>query len=253
MEKARIDIEDLLTWAYRDMCIDRTTDLAPEREWEPMSYAAGFGALKMLAELGIIVHSTGTNSEGLSKPWEDANRIHAAVLDLGDMFIETDGDDVRIWDKAEEAAGGFEIRKTARGYEVRRPDGFVRSVEPAITTALLVVHAKAGTRPDCYLGWQPGQPMRRDAMGRLVPDHDAAEVSAMEVSVERAKYHVWRTSLEALAITLRDGLELFAVTGPRAEQTPWLSQKAAQRVFDVGPISEAEHDKLLKRRRNLAV
>ncbi|WP_243368879.1 hypothetical protein [Microvirga solisilvae] len=253
MEKARIDIEELLIWAYRDMCIDRTTDLAPEREWEPMSYAAGFGTLKMLAELGIIVHSTGTNTEGLSKPWEDAERLHAAVLALGDMFIVTSGAQVTVWDKADEEVLGFKIHQTARGYEWRPSIGEAFPAERACTVALLVRHAKASTKPDCYLDWQPGQPMRRDAKGRLVPDHDAVEITAREVSVARASYHVWRAALVALAATLHDKLDLFAITGPRAEEAPWLTKKDAPRVFDVGPISEAEHDKLLKRRRKTPV
>jgi hypothetical protein len=257
MEKARLDIEDLLVWAYRDQNIDRVTALSGARRSEEVMrcYGPGWGALQMLAEIGILVRTTGSSepSSLSSAILEDAERIHAAVLGLGDMFIEADGDDVRIWDRAEEDAVGFVIRETARGYEVRRPDGFVRPVVRAVTTSLLVCHAKHATRPECYLDWSPGKPMRLDARGRLVLDHDAAEISPVEVSIARAEYHVWRAALMALAVTLENALEVFAVTGPRAPDAPWLARSKPSRVFEIGTMDEATHDKILKRRKNLAV
>jgi len=253
MEKATIDIEDLLIWAYRDMVIDRTTLLREDRE-PPPAWSPGFGALKMIAELGLLIPTTGAGMDAPgSTAHEDADRVHAAVLRLEEMFIEAGDDHAQVWDRAEEEALGFSIRKTARGFEVRQADGPARPVERAVTSALVVLHAKRGDRPDVYEGWRPGQPMRIDARGRHVPDHEAAEISAQEVSVARARYHVWRAALAALAEELAGELELFTVTGPRAPAAPWWEEQREKKIIDIGPMCEATHAKLLEKRRKKAI
>lgn len=251
MAKAIIDVEDLLVWAYRDQRIDRMIMAKEKAPTELSSYAAGFGAFRMMAELGFIIASTGDSSmtDAIA---EDAQRINAAVLSLSDMFLEVDAEGVRVWDRQDEEAEGFRIRQTARGYEVRRPDGFVRPVTQAVTSILLILHARNATRPECHLGWLPGRPTRIDARGRRVVDHDAAEITADEVSEARAQYHVWRTALIALAASLEDRLELFTVTGPRAPEAPWLTYSGPVRVLDGNRVCRACDAKSLRAQRNLA-
>ncbi len=109
---------------------------------------------------------------------------------------------------------------------------------PAEATVPVIVHGRAGTRPD----WEA------EGVGRMVPLLDAGGrkqylwrdqskrrgqiaclvrntgASWAQVECARAEYTVWHEALCVLAQSLNGQLERIEVTGPVAPATPWITE-----------------------------
>jgi hypothetical protein len=222
-EKRDIDIEDLLIWAYRDQCVDRQViGFSPKGpSASPASSLAQFMAL------GCRVDSSGMAARtlGVRLP-DDALIVHDAVLALGDMWIEwREGDEVVVHDRASAADSAF--HETAAGWVMTDTAGARVPVTRAVTSVLLITHARAAARPECYPGWRPpahrvpNDDLDHDRWGRRRKSRRIDGPSADDVMFARAQYCVWRAGLHALALELADLLADHAVTGPRAVESPW--------------------------------
>lgn len=228
MAKERIDIEQLLEWAYRAQCVDRSV-----ASFTPRGPAGSSGNLGQVVALGTRVDNSGFAARALGfRMAGDAMVVHDAVLALGDMWIEwRDGDAVEIWDRDRAEREGRLIEHRRGRWELwhmhwhAEATGRPVLLEQACTTALLIVNAKAGSRPDWHEGWsRPAGAPARDAgpVDRWGRRRKRVEgVSVEDVMHARALYLVWRAALDCLAATLDGALERFDVTGPAAPAAPW--------------------------------
>lgn len=230
-----IDIEQLLFWAYRTQAVDRMV-MSMERAFEPSGFGSTWHGLMQLAALGVRVQTPapGLASLGATAP-DDALVVHDAVLRLGDMFIEWAGaEEVHIWDDALATEAGCRIAEIGGQWviaPVRARDGamvhdMARPVTRAVTAPLVIVHAKAATRPECHLDWRPAR--GRPARDRLATDfrgrprkQGAGVLTVEEVRYYRALYCVWHATLSALAVELDEILDGYRVQPPAAPASPW--------------------------------
>jgi hypothetical protein len=249
--KQEIDIEDLLIWAYRDQCVDRQViGFSPKGpSASPASSLAQFMAL------GCRVDSSGMAARtlGMRLP-DDALIVHDAVLALGDMWIEwRDDDEVVVHDAA--TAAGCAFQETARGWVMTDQSGARVPVTRAVTAVLLIMHARGAARPECYPGWRPaaGRPaadlLDTDRRGRPRKSRRVGGPTADDVMFARAQYCVWRAGLACLAAELNDLLQDHAVTGPRAEESPW--QVRANHVLRPANCQNYFRDNALNARENI--
>lgn len=217
MQKANIDVEALLSWAYRDQCVDRQVHSA-----RPKAPVSPSGSLGQYVALGTRVDcaSTAVRALGVRLP-DDAMTVHDAVLRLSGFWIEWDGtDSVEIWDRERLEAEGLGIIEEHGAHWLCGADyEALRRVENAHVTALVIGHARAGSRPDWHEGWVApvGAPVRRP--GRARARGEAADRA--EVAHARALYAVWRAALAVLAADLDGALTAHDVTGPAAPAEPW--------------------------------
>jgi hypothetical protein len=254
--KQAIDIEDLLIWAYRDQCVDRM-----ERAMRGSTRGPGWGSGGAVWELGTRVDTSGAHLAmlGATAP-DDALLVHDAVLDLGDMWIErapvagSADMDVAVWERAEIEAAGWRLAETARGPVILRPDPrevdlvAEHPVTRSVVTALIVLHAKAGDRPEVHAGWR--RPVGRPRLAAYADGAAQGEVHAVtaaDVIWHRAVYCVWHATLVALAAELDGVLVGFAVTGPSAPEAPWECQ--AGRILTAENRANPNEAKHLMRRR----
>jgi hypothetical protein len=231
--KQPIDIEDLLIWAYRDQCVDRM-----ERAMRGSTRGPGWSSGGGVWELGTRVDTSGAHLAmlGATAP-DDALLVHDAVLELGDMWIErmpvagSADVDVAVWERAEIEAEGWRLAETARGPVILRPDPrkldlvAEHPVTRSVVTALVVLHAKAGDRPEVHGGWRrPAGRPRLAAYADGAAQGEVHAVTAADVVWHRAVYCVWHATLAALAAELDGVLTGFSVTGPAAPGAPWERQ-----------------------------
>lgn len=243
MAKERIDIEALLDWAYRRQCVDKQVAAFTPRG-PSASPAGSFG---MIAELGTRVDSSSFAARACSmRTPDDALVVHATVLQrLAEMWLEwSASDEVQVWDRARATAEGQDIVK-ANGVWLRVPlaGGPKARLEQAGTATLVLVNAKAGTRPETHDGWAApvgavaGDDAERDARGRKRKRKRGEGIGFDEVIHARAVYLVWHAALCLLVAELDGALERFDVTGPIATPMPWLAEKRVIRPFDSTNIS----------------
>src|SRR5262249_54544038 len=152
-----------------------------------------------------------------AKAPDDALIVHDAVLELGDMWIEIDAEGAAVWSADEIAEAGWKVVETARGSMLLKPDPRVidmvaeHPVSRSTITALIVLHAKAGDRPEVFAEWT--RPVGRPARGG---------VTERDVLYHRARYQAWHAALAVLVEVLRPLLAEYEATGPIAEVEPWL-------------------------------
>lgn len=228
--KERIDIERLLEWAYRVQCVDRVaaTVFSPRG---PSGDANG-AAVQMM-QLGCRVDNSSAAARVLgAKAPDDALIVHDAVLALDEMWIEwTDANRIEIWDRARAGRVGQTIERRG-GIWYREPvysPGLVTPMpvrlEQACITALLIIHAKGGSRPEYHEGWKAGRgQVAKDAgdvdrWGRKRKRREGPSIE--EVMHARALYLVWRAALAVLVADLAGALADYDATGPAASAEPW--------------------------------
>lgn len=219
--KESIDIEKLLEWAYRRQCVDR---VAASRFSPRGPSGDANGAAVQMMVLGCRVQ-TSTYAEkvlGATAP-DDALVIHDTVLALGEMWID---EQAGLWTRKRAAGIGMSIEWHGGAWWLACA-GMGRSpLSQACTAALVIQHAKAGSRPEWCAGWQDkgGRPARdaggKDAFGRKRKAYQG--LGREEVAYYRATYTVWHAALVALAGLLRDALADHEVIGPAASPEPWL-------------------------------
>jgi hypothetical protein len=244
--KVQIDIEALLDWAYRLQRVDKQIAAFSPRGPNISPSAS----VAQLLTLGTRIDNSGFAARALSiRLPDDASIVHDAVLSLGDMWLEwSDLDQVEIWDK-ERMEREHQIIEKVSGAWWRYPIHWANPqgkapvrVEQACTAALIIIHARAGTRPECYDDWA-------GPVSGKAPRKPRGEcVSIDEVMHARAVYLVWREALAFLAAELDGALREFDVTGPDALAEPW--QSARKNVLECVIAETEKRRKPLKRKRN---
>ncbi|GHE50925.1 hypothetical protein GCM10019059_07590 [Camelimonas fluminis] len=235
MAKTTIDIEALLHWAYGVQRVDRWAAQADRDLAGPSLSSSDMAGV---AALGVRVQSSGRwlTSMG-AKIADDAVTVHDAVLALDDMFCETQRDGaVRIWLRDEIVAAGMDVRNTAHGPAlvcVSALSGRVdwsdaRPVSKAVTSVLVIQHARITERPECYADVR--RPASRPASSGGVDAHGRKRAvrsgpSWESVIAARAEYHVWHCALSALAAKLADRLAFYSPQPPSAPASPWIRDR----------------------------
>lgn len=219
----RIDVEALLTWAYRTQCVDKAVAAAAPRgpaHW-PANQLAQVMQLGTRVDGGALASSLGA----VSAP-ADAVLVHDAVLRLQAVFLDwVDGGGILLHSAASLAEIGGRVEDAANSCRMILASGLRYDVTRVEPTVLLITHARAGTRPDWHGGWaaRVGRAAAdcgaRDRWGRARRVADV--VSAEQVQMDRAIYHVWRCGLALVAAELDGALAGFDVVGPSAPESPW--------------------------------
>lgn len=247
MVKERIDVEQLLIWSYRTQEVDRRC--------AAKALAVGGGAGSnwpgQTLELGARVDISGAGAWMASvalaqaRTADDALAVHDAVLALDDMWLACDASDATLWTRESARGEGFEIAGERDAWSLRPAVTRGCGVEPApvalarvVVAPLLILHARAGTRPDWCEGWDAAaaEACGRDRWGRRrVRPRGANAVEA--VVRDRAVYLVWRAALACLAVSLEDALDGWLVEGPHAPEAPW--EMRARRTLDSLTVQSA--------------
>lgn len=241
--KEQVDIERLVEWAYRVQCVDRRT--GRRRPSGPAQYPTAAPFMQFVA-LGTRVDSSGLGVHGAEvvvDGLDDADMVHNAVLALGNMWIEWRGDDdVVVWTAEIAAREGRVIDRVGEDWFLfpaqwsssERPEPV--PLEDAGVSILLIVHGRAGSRPDWHEGWKPlrgvqaGDACPRDRRGRR--RKQAGVVSPQDVAHARAIYAVWHAALAVLAEDLRGVLSQYEAMAPAAPEAPWmLSEKRVMKAL----------------------
>jgi hypothetical protein len=260
-DQKKVDIEQLLTWAYVDELPKRKISSA-EGIWDGIAEYGQRGGID-------VGHSAAQRYPHFGLPHPDAEEIERAVAALGIISIEEDFDLVVGDLRALVTVNDFKPRprilgggKTVPGggyYEegtmppmiaslaANRPRDVLvmRSINVA---ALVTQHAVMGTRPK----WKDGNPLpyqipaRRGPMiigecrgrnlytaGSYCPLRWAP--SPVEIVLGRADYHLWRRGLVSLAQTLE--LKEHIALMPKASPAPWLTPEEKMRVLSSYPIA----------------
>lgn len=140
-----------------------------------------------------------------------------------------------------EEIGNLGVRVDRSPYVVPTAPTDAESVHLAVMTLprqareVVIEVAETGTRPE----WLPDQrpvPVR-DARGRVAmvyhdpgakshPSHCPVMYLPDKVRLEHSRkvYSLWHTAVSALAVSLKDCLERFEVTGPEAPAEPWMKK-----------------------------
>ncbi|WGD31222.1 hypothetical protein AncyloWKF20_05205 [Ancylobacter sp. WKF20] len=238
--KQAIDIEDLLIWAYRDMQADRLGDgggFAVKLK-APCSWAA----VEHFGTYGTFVQASDYEPEPGDR--DDAALIHRAVLGLDDAFLSCTEQGVSVWDRALIQAEGCDLVEERQSRpQLRQPGGELLPLDRVVISVYLVLHARQGSRPDCY-----SDVTRR--RGRPRKDGEIADgITFDDVQHHRAVYSVWHAALGILAADLAGRLAKWDVTGPKADEAPWL--QPARRVLEAQKPKNKRAPKPMKRRRKL--
>ena len=219
--KMEIEIEAMLHWAYARQCVDR---VASARFTPRGPSGSTNGAAVQMLELGCRVDNA-THAEKIlgAKTPDDAMVLHDAVLALEDMWLD---DEAGLWTRERAARAGLAIeRKNGRWWLCA--DAQAAPLHCAHVPALIVIHAKAGTRPECFAGWKAprGRPAKD---GAALTEGNVEAISAAGVAMARAEYAVWCAALVFLAASLADAFEQHAPLPPVAPAAPWLIESQGQ-------------------------
>jgi hypothetical protein len=227
--KEIIDIEALLHRAYAQYRVDRVT---PQSLLGLARLGPGgslVGAMQAVA-LGTIVDNSGAAARmiGLQTMQaatpDDMLVVHDHVLALADWLIEEAHSSApQVWRRDEIASRGWFVEETAHGLWLVRPGEGQKGTDTRASltnpylVALVIEHARAGTRPD-DLG--VSERARQTVARRGRPDR-AALAERGDVMLARAVYATWHASLGVLAAELNGALVKHRVTGPAAAAEPW--------------------------------
>lgn len=233
LSRESIDIERLLHWAYALQKVDKQAGFTTRGPTRSLS-----GLIGEVLALGTRVDNSGAAAKALGvRTPDDALIVHDAVLRLGGVWIEWRGDDeVEIWDRARAERKGFAIERHGPDWFLYRSyvAGGTRETAPvrledAGVFALVLSHARAGSRPDWHEGWSrpsgrpPADGCAKDARGRARRLADGP--SLREVMHARACYAAWHAALSWLVADLDGQLSKFSLSGPAAPAIPWEAKR----------------------------
>lgn len=222
MAKETITIEALLNRAYGQYRVDRVT---PEAVLGLPRYRPGGSLVGVMStlQLGTIIDNSGTAARMLGAQTvaaatpDDLLVVHDHVLALSDWLIEgAETGEPQIWKRQDIAANGWTVESAATGLWLQRPnaergqDRWSRLHDPYLA-ALVIEHAKAGTKPD-HGGDLP--PFR----GRLSEEKRRQRAEVMQ---SRAVYATWHAALGLIAAELSGLLTKHDVQPPASPAAPW--------------------------------
>jgi len=240
------DIEQLLTWAYRDELVKRVTSSA-EGVWDHIRDVGQLG--------GVEIVGGGAQRYDIGTPHPDALRLEQGVALLPDATVDWEREagsvlgellalvDPRVENNA--PAGSLEfLRKKFSASWPRRNGARVRvELEPPRdvilvrslrTCALVTMHARMGTRPDWFPDIPKPEhvPSARGSNPKIVGECRGRnyystgaycplrwEPSPLAIAEARADYLAWWRGLDQLARSIR--LEKFSALAPAAPEMPW--------------------------------
>jgi len=233
--KETIDIEMLLQRAYRQYGVDRVTPervlglVAPSSSGESnymiVARHLAYGTSIDTSPAGANI--LGRATDAASVP-EDLLAVHDAVLALDDFFIERARDVCMVWDRDTAMRANVEIFKQdgewfarAKRWGAGEPEPPMRRLQKINTSVLVILNARAGTRPDVdELEVEYMRPVYRGRNEEVIGYEPIYVTSPEIVAVQRAEYQTWHCALGLLAAQLTN-LALFDVSGPAAPFAPW--------------------------------
>ncbi|MCA3623619.1 MAG: hypothetical protein IOC52_05505 [Methylobacterium sp.] len=227
MAKERIDIEELLRWAYQRQKVDR---VMRETSGRGNGAAAWVVASENFLKYGVRIDNPTPAGMFAPRAPADAEIIHDTVLRLDDLFIDDEGG---VWSPDRlESAGASLLRDKAKRFWME-VSGVRAPLTPCHLPALLIIHAKNGTKPEWCDGWRPA-----GARDRVVTDRSdrdkwgrarkaGRDFTADDVAFYRAEYRCWHAGLVLLAAVLADGLQDFEPIPPASAPAPWAKAKKA--------------------------
>lgn len=232
--KETLGIEALLHRAYAQYRVDKVTPAAVlgMPRFKPNSSLVG--AMQTL-QLGTIIDNSGPAAKMLGFQTmaavtpDDLLIVHDHVLALSGWLIEgAEGDEPQAWKRSEIVAQGWRIEDAATGLWLVRPgreagSHWSRLHDPYLT-ALVIEHARNGTRPD------HGGPMPV-VKGR---PSEAVRAERAGIMLARSVYATWHAALVLLAAALDEALLKHQVTGPVSPAAPW-DRRTKGKVFDLTP------------------
>lgn len=233
--KKKLDIERLLHWAYRDE-LPKQSAVGSSSSWADIARYGALGAV-IDDQIGPAMRLP----EILGEPHPDAIEIARHVRALVDVDVE--------WSSSREGLMGDLLALAPENAVIR----------PLRTEALIVMHAKMGTRPDWFSGpptcsritGRNGKPIvqllsgERIEQGRTKGRHYGPgarcplkwEPTPESIALDRAEYAAWHRGLCVLAAALRDALIEHVPHAPAAPEQPWnTGPQAAAHVIDGQPI-----------------
>lgn len=254
MTRTEIDIELLLTWAYRDELSKRKLSSA-EGIWDRIAEDGqrggidpGHGAAQRYAHFGLpdtdaeLIEKAVGALEDLVIDWEQS--FDAIAPDLSGLISVNDmakrNEQPRATKAGWGAAGAKAVKvffgETPRQHHDRPRD--VLMLGGLRTSALVTMHAVRGTRPDRVEDSPEPHavPAERgtnakimgECRGRNLYTEGAYcplswEPSPLSIVSSRAEYVAWHDGLTKLAETLI--LAKFTALPPKASRTPWLDAR----------------------------
>ncbi len=233
MAKEIIDIEALLHRAYAQYRVEKVGGSAAGRmigRPRPIGFATPSYAERV--DTSAPGSRLAAMAKAASSVPDDILALHDHVLALGEMWLAWYGDEVGIWDRQSAAQAGYIVAQAAGRWWLEPISGeaLPSEIEQVGVMALVVQHAREGTRPDWHPGWAPkkGRPARdgaeRDARGRR---RKGEAVPLRDMQADRAAYHAWRCALVLLQAQMEGQSRLVDVTGPAAPAAPWLEASDA--------------------------
>lgn len=222
MSVEQIDIEALLYRAYAVKRIDKAVGQSGRQSlWQMLGLAYPVLATPSYAECvdtssaGALVAARARRAVTVAA--DPLLVLHDRVLALGDMWFAWAGDEIELWDRETAAQAGCEIAGANGSWWLERCGAPVARLSQAGVMALVIQHARAGSRPEVHEGWRPGR-ARKARAGRM----QSGALRADEVQLDRASYHAWRCALVLLQAECEGLLNSYRVTGPLAPVAPWL-------------------------------
>lgn len=226
--KERIDIEELLHWAYQRQKIDR---VAASRDTSTGPNCAPWvAASERLLKLGTRIDNPTPPGMFAACVPEDAEIIHDHVLALDAMFIDDEGG---IWTRDRLAQVGASLVQDKAKRFWMEISGARAPLSCCYLGALLIIHAKNGSRPEWCEGWQASGARDAGALDRGARDvrgrmrKGGREFTAEDVAFYRAEYACWRAALALLAAQLDGCLKDFEPLPPAVAAHPWHTKKKA--------------------------
>lgn len=228
--KEAIDIEALLYRAYAQQQIDRavgrkgssvlanliglpSAPVMAQSAWQERVDTSAPGA-----RLAARASAAGAVADPLLA-------LHDHVLGLADMWFAWRGEDVVVWDRETATEQNCAIDKQAGGWWLISEGRAIERLEQAGVMALVIQHARAGSRPEIHADWRKRR--GRPAADAAACDHRGRRrkgeaISLTELQHARAIYHAWRSALVLLQAQCEGQIAGYEITGPLAPAAPWL-------------------------------
>lgn len=256
--KRHVDIEKLLHWAFQEELPKRSTSSA-EGIWDRLAQYGSLGGIN--PDPG---HGAAQRYAHFGLPHPDAEKVELAASALDDRQVDWANESGAILGAWAAIADTRPLsarprRSTVIGYNDRHGDRLGWRKEPLAaprdvimvrslrTAALVVMHAKMGTRPD----WEEDEPrpgrtkaakgphpaIVGECHGRNVYSLGAYcpvtwDPSPISIAQSRADYLAWWRGLKHLAETLV--LDEHEPTIPKAPEMPWDAPNAPQPTLHRG-------------------